>query len=64
MNIVFNGPFIVAYTIHLYGRFGYIRVSFADENPQKNVFQETEWAPVTPGIVFVDSALNGARRSR
>lgn len=57
MSIDFNGPFIVAYTIHLFGRFGYIRVSFADGNPQKTVFQETEWAPVTPGIVFVDTAV-------
>ncbi len=57
MDYDINGPFIVAYTIHLPDRFWYVRISYADDNPQKTAFEETMWASVTPGIVFVDSAI-------
>ena len=51
-----RGPFIVAYRVWKPDRFGYVRVSFSDENPQKTAFEETTWATVCPEIIFVGTA--------
>ena len=51
-----NNPTIYAYRVFKPDRFWYIKVGYTDKNPQKVIFEETEWASLTPDIVMVDTA--------
>ncbi len=51
-----NGPYLVAYELYLPDRYGFIRVSFADTDPQRTAFEETSWQRICPHYVYTNSA--------
>ena len=51
-----NKPTIYAYRVFKPDRFWYIKVGYTEKNPQVVIFEETEWASLTPDIIMVDSA--------
>ena len=50
-------PMIYAYMSYVSDRFGYIKVGYTEENPQRVIFDESQWTGLTPGIVLIDSAI-------
>ena len=52
-----NNPTIYAYRVFKPDRFWYIKIGYTEENPQRVIFDETEWAGLTPDIIMVDTAV-------